>query len=387
MDLKFDFDQRIDRRNSGAYKWDDNEKLFGRADLLPFWVADMDIATPQPILDAIRERTNHPVIGYETRSDEYFSAVQDWLRLRHQWDVPREWLMFCPPSSIVGIQGVVECLSAYGDSIVAPTPTYGPLIDVVEQNGRKLIRNPLRENDGRFELNVDDLESRLDSQTRLVMLCSPNNPVGRVFSEDELSALADVAERNDLVVISDEVHCDLVLSGYQHIPYGKIGGERSVTVISPNKTFNSAGIPQATLVIPDEGIRQKFQRFLNRLQLNHDSTFGALGMIAAYRHCGPWLDELISYLDENHHMVANFLENVPGVKKVPAEATYLAWFDFREAGLDQDEIMDRLVNIGGVGLYSGLDFGEEGVGFMRMNLACPRSLLLQGLEGIAKAVT
>ena len=386
MDLKFDFDQRIDRRNSGAYKWDDNEKLFGRADLLPFWVADMDFATPQPILDAIRNRTNHPVIGYETRSDEYYSAVQDWLSLRHQWEVPREWLMFCPPSSIVAIQGMVECLSAFGDSIVAPTPTYGPLLDVVEQNGRKLIRNPLREVDGRFELNVAGLEARLESQTRLVMLCSPNNPVGRVFSEDELSALADVAERHDLVVISDEVHCDLVLPGYRHIPYGKIGDERSVTVISPNKTFNSAGIPQATLIVPDAGIRRKFQRFLDRLQLNHDSTFGALGMIAAYRHCGPWLDEVTAYLDENHRVVSRFLENVPGVRKVPAEATYLAWLDFRETGLDQDEIMHRLVNIGGVGLYSGLDFGEEGAGFMRLNLACPRPFLVQGLDAIATAI-
>lgn len=386
MDVTVDFDRRIDRRQSDSYKWDDNEQIFGRADLLPFWVADMDFATPQPVLDAIRERTNHPVIGYETRSDYYYSAVQNWLKLRHQWDVPIEWLMFCPPSSIVGIQGMVECLSDVGDSIVAPTPTYGPLMDVVEQNGRKLIRSPLRENDGKFELDVDDLESRLDSRTRLVMLCSPNNPVGRVYSQDELTALAAVAQRHELVVISDEVHCDLVLPGYRHIPYGMTGEARSVTVISPNKTFNTAGIPQATLIIPDESIRQKFQQFLNRLQLNHDSTFGALGMIAAYRHCGPWLDELIAYLDKNHRVVTDFLDNLPGVKKIPAEATYLAWLDFRETGLAQDEIMDRLVNIGGVGLYSGLEFGEEGAGFFRMNLACPRSLLVEGLDGIAKAV-
>lgn len=387
MDLKFDLDQRIDRRGSDSYKWDGNERLFGRADLLPFWVADMDFATPQPILDAIRSRVDHPVLGYGNRSEEYYSCIQSWLKTRHEWDVPREWLMFCPPSSIVGIQGIVECLSAPGDFIVAPIPTYGPLMDVVLQNGRRLIRNPLREVDGKFELDVDDLESRLEASTRLVMLCSPNNPVGRVFTRDELQSLADVAEAHDLVVVSDEVHCDLVMPEYRHLPYGMIGGDRSVTVISPNKTFNTAGIPQATLIIPDAEIRAKFQVFLNRMQLNHDSTFGALGMIAAYRHCGLWLDEIITYVDGNHRLVADYLEdNAPGVRKVPAEATYLAWLDFRQTGLKQDEIMDRLVNVGGVGLYSGTDFGEEGAGFFRMNLACPAALLQKGLEGISKAL-
>jgi cystathionine beta-lyase len=386
VDVSFDPDRLIDRRHSNSYKWDGSEQLFGRANLLPFWVADMDFATPQPILDAISARTEHPVIGYEIRSDEYYSAVQDWLNVRHQWEVPRDWLMFCPPSSIVGIQGIIECLSEPGDSIVAPTPTYGPLLDAVTLNGRRLIRNPLREIDGRFELDVDNLEAALDSSTRIIMLCSPNNPVGRVFNQDELSALADVAERHELVVVSDEVHCDLVLPGHRHIPYGTIGGKRAITVISPNKTFNTAGIPQTTLVIPDGEIRQKFQQFLNRLQLNHDSTFGALGMITAYRHCGHWLDEVVAYLDENHRLVAKFFENLPGVRKTPAEATYLAWLDFRETHLGQAELLDRLVTVGGVGLYSGTDFGHEGEGFFRMNLACPRSLLIQGLDGIARAI-
>jgi len=386
MDLTFDLDQLVDRRGTDSYKWDGNERLFGRADLLPFWVADMDFATPQPILDAIRKRIDHAVLGYGFRSEEYFSIVQKWLKDRHEWDVPRDWLMFCPPSSIVGIQGIVEGLSAPGDSIVAPTPTYGPLMDIVLQNQRRLIRNPLREIDGRFELDVDDLAAKLEADTRLVMLCSPNNPVGRVFTPEELQSLADVAETHDLVVVSDEVHCDLVMPGHRHLPYGIVGGDRSVTVISPNKTFNTAGIPQATLIIPNAEIRAEFQMFLDRMQLNHDSTFGALGMIVAYSECGPWLDEVISYVDANHRLVADYLENVPCVRKVPAEATYLAWLDFRQAGLGQAEIMDRLVNVGGIGLYGGTDFGEEGEGFFRMNLACPRSLLQKGLEGISKSL-
>ncbi len=388
MDVNSGFDQQIDRRGSDSYKWDDNKKLFGRKDLLPFWVADMDFATPKPILNAIAARCEHPVLGYGIRSEAYFAAIHEWLKTRHQWEVPREWLMFCPPSSIVGIHGVISILTGPGETIAAPTPTYGPLIDLIVDNGRRIIRNPLREDeDGRFHLDVADLESKLEGDTRLVVMSSPNNPVGRVFTREELEGLAAVAERQDLIVISDEVHLDLVMPGHRHIPYGTIGGERSVTVISPNKSFNTAGIPQATLIIPDPDLRASYQVFLNKMQLNHDSTFGAEGMIAGYRHCSLWLDDVVTYIAGNHQFAADYLEeNVPGVRKVTAEATYLSWLDFRATGLSQDEIMDRLVNIGGVGLYSGTDFGEEGEGFFRMNLACPRALLERGLQGIRNAM-
>ena len=382
------FDEPIERRGTDSFKWDDNRRLFGRSDLLPFWVADMDFATPQPILDAIKARCEHPVLGYGIRSDEYFLAIQDWLRDRHGWHVPREWMMFCPPSSIVGIHGVISMLTEPAETIAAPTPTYGPLIDLIVRNGRRILRSPLREDeDGRFHLDVPDLESKLEADTRLAIFCSPHNPTGRVFTRDELEALADLAERRNLVVVSDEVHLDLVMPGHRHTPYGSIGGERSVTVISPNKTFNTAGIPQATLIMPDPDLRLRYQAWLNKMQLNHDSTFGAEAMIAGYRHCGLWLDDVITYIAGNHQLAADYLDaRVPGVRKVTAEATYLSWLDFRETGLAQDDIMDRLVNVGGVGLYSGTDFGEEGIGFFRMNLACPRPLLERGLEGIRAAM-
>ena len=387
MDLNFDFDKCIERRASDSYKWDDNQRMFGRADVLPFWVADMDFATPAPILQAIKNRCDHPILGYGKRSDGYFSAIKDWLKSRHGWDVPREWLMFSPPGSIVGIGGIITVLTEPGDAIAAPTPTYGPLLGLVEQNGRRLIRNPLRETDGRYKLDLDDLAQKIDADTRMVVICSPHNPVGRVFSSDELGALADLAEEHDLIVVSDEVHCDLVLPGQRHLPYGTLGGKRSVTVVSPNKTFNTAGIPQSTLVIPDEDIRARYQVYLNTMQLNHDSTFGTEGMIAGYRHCAPWLDELVIYLAANHELAETFFrERIPAVKKIHAEATYLGWLDCRQLGLSEDEIMRRLVDVGGVGLYGGTEFGKEGEGFFRMNLACPRELLQQGLVGIEKAL-
>ncbi len=384
--MSWDFDREIDRRGTDSYKWDANERLFGKRDLLPFWVADMDFAAPDAVLDAIIDRCRHPVFGYGIRSQEYLQSIQDWLRERHQWEVPTEWFMFCPPSSIVGMYGVVSILTEPGQSIAAPVPTYGPLLGIIQKNQRRLIRNPLREHNGRYTLDVDDLATRLEADTNMVIFCSPHNPTGRVFSRDELESLAKLAEAKDLLVVSDEVHCDLVMPGHRHIPYGSIGGERSVTVISPNKTFNTAGIPQATLVIPDAGLRARYQDFLDMMQLNHDSTFGAAAMIAGYRHGVAWLEELIEYLAGNHRFVREFLEgHVPMVKKTEAEATYLAWLDFRATGLNEDAIMQRLVDAAGVGLYGASEFGLDGAPFFRMNLGCPRSRLEQGLQGIRKA--
>lgn len=381
------FDQPVERRGSHSFKWDGNARMFGRADLLPFWVADMDFATPEPILDAIRTRLEHPVFGYEERQPDYVAAVRDWLSRRHGWDVPEEWLKFCPPSSIVAMYGLVTGLTEPGDGVIVPVPTYGPLIDLVRRNGRELQASPLVERDGRFTLDFDGMKTLVGARTKLLLVCNPHNPTGRVFTREELEALADFAERHGLVVICDEVHADLVRPGHRHIPFGSLGYERSATVISPNKTFNTAGLPQASLVIPDPAIREVMQRYLDTAQVNHDSTFGAVAMLAAYRECEDWLDELIGYLDANHARVAEFIgAEVPGVRVWPAEGTYLAWLDYRDTGLDEEEIQRRLVEQGGVALYSGSIFGDAGRGFLRMNVACPRATLDAGLEGIRKAL-
>lgn len=381
------FDRIINRRRTDSFKWDGNMALFGRGDLLPFWVADMDFATPAPILEAIQRRTQHPILGYEIRSDEYLGVLADWLRRRHDWSVPREWLMFCPPSSIVGIYGVIGQFTAPGDGIIVPTPNYGPLINLVRDTGRRLIGSPLAERDGRFTLDIDALASVVDAGTRMIIFSSPSNPTGRVFTREELEGLAGLAHKYGLVVVSDEVHADLVMPGFRHIPYGTIDQDRSVTVMSPNKTFNTAGIPQATLVIPDEGMRTSFKAFLNTTQLNHDSTFGATAMIAGYRDCEPWLGELVEYIAGNHWMVNEYLaRHVPKVRKVHAEATYLAWLDFREIGKSESDIMRLLVDKGGVGLYGGSEFGPDSEGYFRMNIACPRETLQRGLDGIRRAM-
>lgn len=384
---QFNFDMPVERRRTRSFKWDANERMFGRADLLPFWVADMDFATPEPILRAIRSRLVHPVLGYEERPVAYVDAVRSWLDRRHGWDVPREWLMFCPPSTITGMYGLIMNLTAPGDGIVVPTPTYGPLIGLVAKTERRLIRNPLVEVDGRFRLDVDGLERAIDDGTRMLILCSPHNPTGRVFTREELEAVDALASDNKLVVLSDEVHADLVRPGGRHLPFGSLAKARSVTVVSPNKPFNTAGLPQATLVIPDPELRAVFQRFLDTTQLNHDHTFGGVAMMAAYNDCEHWLAAVLDYIDGNHRRVAEFLrDEVPGVGVHEAEATYLAWLDYRQLGLSEEEALERLTGRGGVALYGGSWFGDEGRGFLRMNVACPRQTLEEGLAGVRRAL-
>jgi cystathionine beta-lyase len=309
------------------------------------------------------------------------------MAVRHGWDIPAEWLMFCPPSTIVGMIGLVTRLTGPAAGIACHTPGYSPLFRLVEDNGRRLVRCPLVERQGHFHLDADDLRQRLDGDVRMLLLCNPHNPTGRVFTGAELRAVAELATEHDLVVVSDEVHCDLVMPGHRHLPFGQFGGERSVTVISPNKTFNTAGMPQSTFIIPDPKMRAVFAGFLDTMQLNHESTFGAVAADAAYRHGGEWLDALIPYLDGNHRLVRTFLEqNLPAVRVPPAEGTYLVWLDCRRTGLSEEVLMKRLVEIGGVGLYPGTAFGAEGRGFLRMNVACPREVLARGLDGIARAL-
>ena len=383
-----DLDKPTNRRGTDSYKWDGNETVFGRPDLLPFWVADMDFETPQPVLDAIRERCRHPVLGYGIRSDAYYDAITQWIGQRHDWSVPREWLMFCPPSAIVGIYGIVTATTGGSASIVVHTPTYGPLMALVRDTGRQLIECPLQERHGHFVIDPDSLAAACRPDTQMIILCNPHNPTGRVFSPEELETIADIAREKDLLVVSDEVHCDLVLPGSRHIPFGKIGVERSVTVISPNKTFNTASVPQSTLIIPSAMIRQRFAAYLDTMQLNHDSTFGAVAMIAGYTQCKAWLEEVLDYVNENHEFVARWLKaNLPVVRKTKAQATYLAWLDFRQTGLEEAAILDRLVQAGGIGLYPGSIFGAAGAGFFRMNLACPRTRLEQGLDRIRLALS
>lgn len=384
---EFDFDSVVNRRGSHCYKWDGSQRLFGADALLPFWVADMDFATAPCILEALAARLQHPVLGYEERTEEYVETVQDWLQRRHGWRVPREWLVFCPPSTIVAMYGLLTMATSDACSIAVPTPTYGPLLAFVEQTGRRLLRIPMHEGAQRFELDLDRIAAGIEQDTEMLILCSPHNPTGRVFDEQELAGLVEIAAQHELILVSDEVHADLVRPGFRHRPLGTFDYAKSVTVISPNKAFNTAGLPQSSLVIPDAGLRNVLQRFLDTVQVNHDSSFGSVAMLAAYQDGEEWLNAVIRYIDANHRYLADYVEaNIPQLRVWAAEATYLAWLDYRQTGFTEQEVQQRLVQRGGVALYNGSLFGDEGRGFLRMNIACPRATLERGLAGIRRAL-
>ena len=388
--MNYNLDKPLTRSATNSYKWDYNKTKFGREDVIPFWVADMDFACAPPIIEAIQQRAQHPVFGYTIRGPEYYSAVIDWLSKRFNWNIEAEWLKFCPPGAIQAINALVLLLSEEGDEVIVQTPAYAPLLDVVTANNRKVLKNQLRYEDRRYELDFEDLKSKISEKTKLLLLCSPHNPTGRVWTHDELNTLSEICQQNDIIVISDEVHSDLIFKGNKHFPMGSVSKkfqDNSVTVISPSKSFNTAALPQSSLIIPSAEIRDKFQRYLDVAQLNLDNIFASVAMIASYNDCEDWLDDVIKYVSENVKIVSEFFnDNFPAIKVIKPEGTYLLWIDMRSLDKPQQEIIDAMINVGGVALYDGTEFGESCKGFFRMNLACSKTTLQAGLQGIKKAI-
>ncbi len=391
--MEYDFDRIVERRGTGSFKWDTNQERFGRDDLIPFWVADMDFASPQPVTEAMKRRLEHPVYGYSARDDDYFSAVTGWLSSRHNWQVKREWLAFSPPGVIQAIHILINILTRPGDSVVVQTPAYSPLLNVVTGNGRVLVKNSLKESGGRYMIDFDDLEEKIDSAVSpsLLLFCSPHNPSGRVWDREELVRLSAICSKRDIFVISDEIHADFVFPGKSHLPYGSLSDEalqKSITCISASKTFNISGLQLATLVIADAEIRERYEKAVDVAQLNLDNIFGEVALKAAYTECEEWLDHLLVYLKGNLDMLTAFIsEHLPAVKVNRPEGTYLVWLDFRALGLSSAEINRLLVERAGVALYEGREFGEDRDGFFRMNIACPRPLLKEGLTRIGEALS
>lgn len=388
--MAFNLDIPIDRNHSNSFKWDYNLEQFGRADVLPFWVADMDFACAPPIIEALKNRMQHPIFGYSIRDEAYYNAVTEWLKKRHDWDVEQELLKFCPPGAIQAIYALITLLSDIGDEVIIQTPAYSPLIDVVVKNNRKIIENPLKYEKGKYAFDLDDLKVKITSKTKILLLCSPHNPTGRVWTFDELMELAEICYDHRITVISDEVHSDLIFKPNKHIPFGKLLNkytENSVTIISPSKSFNTAALPQSSLIIPSSRIRDDFQNYLDTAQLNLDNIFAAVAMVASYQQCEDWLDDVTDYVEQNVQFTTEFLlKHLPKVKVIKPQGTYLLWLDFREFKMTPEEIMQLLIHKGQVALFEGKEFGQSGDGFFRMNLACSRQILGKGLEGMKKAL-
>nr|WP_129723778.1 MalY/PatB family protein [Xylanivirga thermophila] len=386
--MDMDFDKVVNRRGTYAIKWDYNKEFFGREDVLPMWVADMDFLSPKPVIDALKNRVGHGVFGYTERPESYYKAIIDWEEKRHGLKIQPEWILNSP-GVVTSLAFAVDSCTDPGDRVLIQTPVYPPFYNVVKNNGRELVTNPLKMVEGHYEMDFDDLEEKFRSGVKMMILCSPHNPVGRVWTYEELKTLVDMCSRYDVFLVCDEIHSDIVYKGYRHTSVLSISdwaAQNTITCIAPSKTFNIAGLTTSVAIIPNEVARKKFKAGMDRFHIENN-LLGITALEAAYRYGGEWLDELIMYLGDNLRLLSDCIDSeVPGVKLVVPEGTYLAWLDFRALGMDDDELKSFIIHKAGLGLNDGPSFGIDGSGFQRLNFACPRSILEEGLSRLSKAI-
>ncbi len=389
--MRYDFDTVIDRRNTKSSKWDNVKALFGSEDVLPMWVADMDFRIPQPVIDAVAERLAHPIFGYTRTTPETFGAVVQRLEAKYGWKIAPEWVVITP-GVVPAVNAAVRAFVPEGGSVVVQSPAYPPFWSTGPNNNVKTVSNLLRLEGDRYEVDFDALERDFrDSGAKAMILCSPHNPVGRVWSRDELVRMGEIALKNGAVVISDEIHCELILKGHKHIPFASISPEfeaNSVTCFAASKTFNVAGMHCSVAIIPDEEMRKKFNQARSGMQGSPD-FLAIIAMEAAFRHGDEWLEQLLDYIEGNvQFLLKYFAERIPAIKPIKPEGTYLVWLDCRGLGIDDPKELQRFFNEEAkVGMNAGYIFGPGGEGFMRLNIGCPRSLLEEGLGRIEEAVS
>jgi cystathionine beta-lyase len=387
-----DFDKIVDRSDYPTLKWDRPllRKHFGNDEALPFWVADMDFRAPDAVIASLLKRAEHGVFGYEYRRDSYFDALVNWYENRHQWSVDLKHIELCP-SVLNGISILINQHSDKGDGIIIQPPVFFEFRSVIRSNNRKMIKNPLRLVDGHYRMDFGDLEEKAaDPETRIMIICNPHNPVGRVWTRDELAQAGEICRQHDVLIISDEIHGDIVYKPHKYTPFASLSDELaqiSVTCLSPAKTFNIAGVIDAMAIIADKQSRQQFHDFTHRYQINKTNVFASAAIEAAYREGGEWLDALLRYLQSNIDLLRSCLrENLPRVKLVEPEGTYLVWLDFGGLGLDVKELENFLAQKAELALNPGYWFGREGAGYARMNIACPQSILQEALSRLIQAV-
>ena len=384
---KYNFDEIIDRTNTNCIKYDARTAFFGTDKLLPLWVADMDFRTPDFIVEAIKERANKDIFGYTFRSDTYNQTIVDWLKRRHNWAIKPEWISFSP-GVVAGLTMAIEALSEPGDGVIIQPPVYFPFFDSVKGTGRTLIENPLLLENGRYYFDLEDFKRKITPRTRLLLLCNPQNPGGMAWNEKELSALANICIENKIVIISDEIHSDLIFEGSKHTPLAGISdqiAQNCVVCMAPSKTFNTAGLTTSFLVIPNKRHLVAYDRVLKLPHLHMGNIFGSIALEAAYKQGDEWLAQLMKYLQVNYTLLEHFFnDKLPKVKVMRPDATYLIWIDFSAFGLTDEDLNYQLIKAG-VGLNRGVQFGKQGRSFMRINIGCPRSVLQEALLRIQKA--
>lgn len=385
----YNFDQIIKRTGTSSVKWDETTSVFGYGDVLPMWVADMDFQCPNEVTAAIKEKAEHGIYGYTSVPLSNREAVQRWLKKRHDWNVEKDWLSYI--SGVVpALSAAIQSLTKKNDKVILFSPVYYPFYDMINWNDRKLVISPLLFENGRYYMDLDHFENMIDGDVKLLLLCNPHNPGGTVWSREELKKLGDICVRHQIKVVADEIHGDHVLKGHSYTPFASISEEFaqiSVTCIAPTKTFNIAGLQAAVMIIPNKEIRERvnlFQMKQGTIMLN---TFGIIAMEAAYRYGDTWLGEVLEYIERNMEIAIDFINReLPELRVAKPEGTYLLWIDCRALKLTDGQLKERLLQKGRLALDFGKKFGDEGDGFIRMNVACPKEILLDGLARLKQAL-
>ncbi|WP_217589170.1 MalY/PatB family protein [Lentibacillus saliphilus] len=384
------FEQHYDRKQTRSVKWDTLETIFQSEDVLPMWVADMDFRAPQAVNDALKERVEHGIYGYTCIDDDVRGAIVNWIKTRHNWAIHPDTLTFSP-GVVTSLHLAVQTFTEPGDGILIQTPVYPPFYNVIQQHDRQVVKNPLIKEDGYYTIDFDDFEAKLKQGIKAFILCSPHNPVGRVWRKDELLKMAQLCLEHDVLMIADEIHCDLVYPGFKHIPLASLShdiSQQTITCMSPSKTFNLAGLQASYMITENEDKRQKLDEAFQRQGLKMLNTMGNIAIEAAYKYGESWLEDLMQLLQDHKSYTIKRLEEETNnrLTVLDPEGTYLLWIDFSALNMSGDALNDFLVKEAKVGLNQGSAYGEEGEQFMRINIACPHQLLEEGVNRIIKAV-
>lgn len=386
--MQYDFDVLIDRRDTDALKIDAMPAIWGRSDLMPLWVADMDFATPPFILNELRHRLEHEILGYTMRTSRWASSIVAWQQNRYGWSIQPEWLNFVP-GIVPGIALIINCFTEPGDTILVQPPVYHPYFHVPQNLGRRLRENALDLVDGKFQIDFERF-GRDVRGCKLFLLCHPHNPGGRVWTSDELRRMAEICHREGVIVVSDEIHADLTLPPFCHVPFAKVSevaAECCITLMSPSKAFNMAGLTSSYSIISDEALRERFHRFLANSELHLGHAFAFNSVAAAYSHGTEWLEQMLDYVQGNIDYVEQFLASeLPQIGMIRPQASYLIFLDCRKLGLSVQELNGLFVDKARLALNDGAMFGKEGEGFMRLNVASPRSMIVEAMYRLKKAL-
>lgn len=389
MNMKYSFDKIVDRKGTNCFKHDALKRIFNTEDLLPLWVADMDFEAPDFIKNAIINRAEHPVYGYTFYSNSFYDSFLAWSEKRYNHKIDASWIQMTP-GVVTGLSVAIMALTEPGDKIIIQTPVYHPFFQIIKDGGRELIQNELNEQEGHFSMDLEALENSIDKDTKMIIVCNPHNPIGRVWTKNELEKLIAICEKHNLLILADEIHADIVYKPNVYTPILSISDyakNNTIAFTAPSKTFNIAGLSTSLAIIPNKDIRKRFKALTSLLHFDGGNVFGTVAFEAAYTHGEEWADQLLDYLKGNYEFVKEyFAKHLPKLRVIEPEGTYLLWLDFTALNIDDKELRRILTEDAKVGLNHGSSFGANGKNYMRLNIGSPRSIIEEGVKRIASVM-